>query len=315
LFGELSRREGPIDLSGAVRLDHWQIADGKRLERSLPSNALLSDDRFPSRHGWLPTARIAAGVELGHGLTWRSAAYTGWRLPTLNELFRPFRVGSDATAANPELDPERLVGMETGLRWQHGSMNLSLTAFANRLRDPIANVTLGTGPGLFPGVGFVPARGAFRQRQNLDAIKVAGVEVSGKWQRGPWSLAVSSSLVDPTVVDRGGSRALDGLRPAQTPRFTASGTGGWQSGRTVASLALRYVGSQYEDDLNTEKLSGAFTMDGYAALPLFQRVQLQFRAENLLNKRVVAGISGDQVIERATPRTLWLGLLFASERP
>ena len=45
----------------------------------------------------------------------RSAAYLGWRMPTLNELFRPFRAGADATAANPSLDPERLAGAEAGV--------------------------------------------------------------------------------------------------------------------------------------------------------------------------------------------------------
>ena len=49
---------------------------------------------------------------MARGLSLRSAAYLGWRMPTLNELFRPFRVGPDATAANPLLDPERLRGAE-----------------------------------------------------------------------------------------------------------------------------------------------------------------------------------------------------------
>ena len=37
-------------------------------------------------------------------------------------------------------------------------------------------------------------------------------------------------------------------------------------------------------------------------------VQLVARAENLTNKLVMAAVNGDGSIERATPRTLWIGL-------
>jgi len=36
------------------------------------------------------------------------------------------------------------------------------------------------------------------------------------------------------------------------------------------------------------------------------------RGENLFNELVEAGIGGDGSIERATPRTLWVGLRFNS---
>ena len=80
-------------------------------------------------------------------------------MPTLNELFRPFRAGADATAANPDLDPERLAGAEAGIAYAKGPFTASLTGFVNRLKDAIANVTLGHGPGTFPGRGVRRAGG------------------------------------------------------------------------------------------------------------------------------------------------------------
>jgi hypothetical protein len=41
---------------------------------------------------------------------------------------------------------------------------------------------------------------------------------------------------------------------------------------------------------------------------LTRRLQLVSRAENLTNALVMAGIGGDDSIERATPRTLWIGV-------
>ena len=93
-----------------------------------------------------------------------------------------------------ELDPERLAGAEAGIEYARGPLRLSLTAFVNRLSDAIANVTLGQGPGTFPQVGFVAAGGAFRQRQNVDAVKVRGVEASAGWTRGPWAVRAGASF-------------------------------------------------------------------------------------------------------------------------
>jgi hypothetical protein len=39
-----------------------------------------------------------------------------------------------------------------------------------------------------------------------------------------------------------------------------------------------------------------------------RKVQIVARGENLTNALVMAGIGGDGSIERATPRSLWIGL-------
>jgi outer membrane receptor protein involved in Fe transport len=245
---------------------------------------------------------------LGGGLSLRSAAYLGWRMPTLNELFRPFRAGLDATAANAELEPERSAGVEAGAEYARGGVTLSLTAFANRLKDAIANVTLGQGPGSFPQVGFVGAGGNFRQRQNVDAVKVRGIEASAQWTRGPWSLRAGASLTRAQMQSSGAAAVLDGLRPAQTPNFAATLGAGWERDGRGAEIALHRIGAQYEDDLNSRRLKGATTLDAFASWPLTERLQLVARAENITNALVVAGIGGDGAVERATPRTLWIGV-------
>ncbi|HEY7006326.1 MAG TPA: TonB-dependent receptor, partial [Sphingomicrobium sp.] len=193
-YAEASADLGRATLTGGARIDRWSIDDGHLFEQAIASGAVLTDTRDPSRGGWLPTARGGVTVPIASGLRLRSAAYLGWRMPTLNELFRPFRAGLDATAANPDLDPERLAGAEAGVEYDRGPLHLSLTGFVNRLRDAIANVTLGHGPGVFPGVGFVPAGGTYLQRQNVDAVQVRGIEASAEWSRGPWSARAGASL-------------------------------------------------------------------------------------------------------------------------
>ncbi|MFL6787765.1 MAG: TonB-dependent receptor plug domain-containing protein [Sphingomicrobium sp.] len=309
-FGEMAIEFGRLTLSGGGGLDRWRISNGELREHVIATGATLRDDEYRARSGWLPTARLGATWSIGGGFTLRSAAYRGWRLPTLNELFRPFRAGADATAANPELDPEKLNGIEMGADFQKEGFTLSFTAFANRLKGAIANVTLGQGPGVFPGVGFVAAGGEYRQRQNLEAVKAEGLEASAELKRGPWLARAGLSLVDASVDGHGAASPLNGLRPAQTPRFSVTGTVGWERGSRAITLALRHVGNQYEDDLNQRKLPAATTVDAFAAWPIVRDLQLVLRGENLFGERVVAGIGGDGAIERAAPRTLWLGLRF-----
>ena len=307
-FAEASAELGRAILTGGARIDRWSIGNGHLFEQRIATGAVLTDEHDPSRSGWLPTARGGVSVVLGERVTVRSAAYLGWRMPTLNELFRPFRVGLDATAANPDLDPERLAGAEAGIEYRSGPLRLSLTGFANRLKDAIANVTLGHGPGIFPGVGFVPAGGTFLQRQNVDAVNVRGFEASAEWTQGPWLVRAGASLSHARMRGSGAASALDGLRPAQTPKFAATLAGGWQQDGKGAQLLLRRVGAQFDDDLNSDVLKSATTIDAFASWPLTRRLQLIARGENLTNKLVMAGINGDGSIERATPRTLWIGL-------
>lgn len=299
-----------LTLTGGVRLDRWWIGDGRLQERDSTSAAVTLAERPADRSGWEPTARAGVLAALTPALHLRGAAYLGWRLPTLNELYRPFRVGADATGANAALDPERLRGVEVGIDFQPlSTARAGATLFWNELGDAIGNITLGRGPGTFPGVGFVAAGGVYRQRQNLDAVRSRGIELWGDLAYGPWRLDASYALTDARVRASGPAAALDDRRPAQTPRHQASATLGYQAATgPAASLTARYVGSQFEDDLETRRLDEALTFDAVASLPLTSALELRLRAENILDTEIESGISETGLIDRGTPRTFWAGL-------
>ena len=309
-YGEIDWSGGRLTLTAGARLDHWRISDGKLVERLLSSDVPSRDDHFDPRSGLRPTARLAALLDLGGGLSLRGAAYTGWRLPTLNELFRPFRAGPDATAANASLKPERLRGAEAGVRYSRPALDLSLTGFANRLSDAVANVTLGRGPGTFPGIGFVA--GDYRQRLNIGAVQVTGFEASGEVRLAPWSLQLAASYSDAEMMADGSAAALNGLRPAQTPLLIVTGELGWRNGPAAASLEVKRVGNQYEDDLNRVRLPAATVVGAFASWSFSRRMTLVARAENLFDATVLAGVD-ETTAERATPRTLWIGLRFSAD--
>ena len=281
---------GQLVLTGGARLDHWDIAGGFFREANAAGVPVV-ERRFADRAGTELTGRAGLVWRPAPAIALRAAGYTGFRLPTLNELYRPFVVVPVTTQANDALAPERLRGGEIGIDLTPApGIAVSLTLFHNRLDGAIGNVTIT--PNL-------------RQRQNLRAIVAQGVEVTASATRGPWSLNASYAFSDARVAAAG---ALDSLRPAQSPQHSASATIGWAPrGGPTLSATLRHVGSQYEDDLQTDVLPPATTLDAVARMPLFRGVALVLRGENLGDATVVTRNAGGS-IDLGTPRTLWIGL-------
>jgi outer membrane receptor protein involved in Fe transport len=173
--------------------------------------------------------------------------------------------------------------------------------FWNRLDHAIANVTIASTPA-----------STTRQRQNIDAIRSCGVEVDARAQLGEWLFGLGYSHVDARVRASGTASGLNGLRPAQTPRDQASASAEWnRPGLFRLGTTVRYVARQYEDDQNLRVLRNALTVDAVAIMPVGQGFSIELRGENLGNVQVDAGISADNIIERATPRSLTIGLRYA----
>ncbi len=307
VFADGSLVAGDLTFSLGGRVDWWRIAGGYLTERTLTGlGAPLTAFAYPDRDGSEATGRGGVAWQVVDGVTLRTAAYRGWRLPTLNELYRPFRVGSDATFGNAALAPERLEGVEGGITLTPApSVSIAATYFYNRLKNAIANVTTAAPPQVLPGVT------TYRIRQNLDAIRAHGFELDASWRPGPIGVQASWSHTNSRVAGSGIAAGLDGLQPAQTPRDQVSGTidGRYRDARV--SLTLRHIARQFEDDQNIRVLAPATTLDAYAALPIARGFVAELRGENLFDARVEAGVTGAGIVERATPRTLWAGLRYA----
>ena len=305
-------RRGPLTLTGGGRLDHWRIEDGQ------PARAHARHRRAAHRHRFPRPQRLGADRPRRHrlarrrsALTLRAAAYLGWRLPTLNELYRPFRVGADATAANAALAPERLRGRRGRDRAsaRAAARRIGLTLFANRLDDAIANVTLGQGPGIFPGVGFVAAGGQYPPAAECRRGRAAAaIEIDASLDLGRFRLAAGYSFADAEVARRAApARRSTACAP---PRRRATAPRPASPGRARAAptprSAPRYVSAPVSRTISTRQLiPDALTFDAVAvAAARPRRLALEARGENLTDARVVAGISGAGIVERATPRTL-----------
>ncbi len=293
LYAEATWTASHLTVSAGVRADHWVLADG-RLQETDGGGALISDTAYPVRRGWDGAGTFDAAWRAGEGVTLRAAAYTGIRLPTLNELYRPFVVFPVRTRANPALANERLRGIEAGVDFTAGdNARLTLTGFRNRLGGAIANVTIGQD---------------LRERRNLPAIRSQGLETDLHLEHRTLALDASLALVDARVEGGAVAPALSGKRPAQTANIAASlaltwkPRAGWLLGAT-----LRHVGAQFEDDLGLDRLPPATTLDAYAQVPVSRGLSAVVRVENLTDTAVITRNQGGS-IDLGTPRTVWLGM-------
>jgi len=109
----------------------------------------------------------------------------------------------------------------------------------------------------------------------------------------------ASDAYDHSTVDAPG-RAFDGLVPAQSPRHSASATLAWQT-RHGLSAAVRYIGKQYEDDLETDVLPATTTDDAVASVPVGRHVAIIGRAEYLFNATVVTLMRAARSISARRP--------------
>ncbi len=297
LFAEYDWSAPPnLVLTAGLRMDHVRIIDGFFRTFDPQAGAIRRDDDFADRSDRIVTYRAGALFRATPRLTLRAATYSGLRLPTLNELYRPFVVFPVVTQANADLAPERLEGVEAGADWRPApSVALSLTAFDNSIRDAIANVTLG--PNL-------------RQRRNLDAIDARGVEMVLTAKTGKLDLLASLTFTDARVAGEGAAAALDGNRPPQTPSFAAGATLTLRPAEgMVVAATLRHVGEQFESDQETDVLPAATTLDLFGQINLVAALSAVVRIENVFDETIVTRNDGG-TLDLGAPRTAWIGLRY-----
>jgi vitamin B12 transporter len=297
-------------LTLGLRADEWASTGGHLVQSQLSNGATTLSEHFKSRSGIVPTARAGIRHDFD-GLFVRSAVYAGFRAPTLNELYRPFRLGNNFTEANAALAPEKLYGAEVGAGGNEGLFDWDATLFWNRLHGAITNVTIGHGPGTFPPpAGFIPAGGLLIQRQNVGDIDAYGLEADAKVRLSErLSLKAAFDLIDARVV--GGSQAsqLTGKRPSQAPSATLTAS---VTARPLDPLSvyadLRFESARFADDQNTLRLPAAATMDAKIAWAFSPAISVYLAADNLLNTPVATTESADGVFNESFPRIVRLGV-------
>ena len=285
-------------LTGGIRFDDWQPVSGFTRTVTLPSGNTVSTqlaDR--SETAWNP--KLATTFRLNDWLALKASAYRSFRSPTLNELYRSFRLGNILTTANPQLQAERLTGFELGPTEKlfNGKLNLRQSFFWASVHRPIANVTLASTPALIT-----------RQRQNLGNTRSRGVEAQADWAMAK-SIEVSAQyqFVEALVTSFPADPSLVGLQVPEVPRHEFTFQARYSNPRFITvSIQGRSNGSVFDDDRNTLPLDSYFKLDVFISRRLNSYADIYVAAENLLNYRYM--VARTTVITLASPLVARAGL-------
>ncbi len=286
-----------LELMAALRWDLWRNVEGaRRVERV---GGEVDTATFADRSEQQLSPRLGVRLRPWEWLTVRASGYRAFRAPTLNELYRPFQVGTVLTAANEALRAERLVGGEAGVELSAlPGLTARMTGFWNELEEPITNVTL---------EAPLPD-GSQRQRRNLGRARVRGVEAGADWRVSrQWTALLAYTFVDSAVRAAPGNPDLVGKQLAQDPAHRGTAIITFHDPALLtATLQLRVTGPQFEDDLNERGMGGYAVVDAFVSRRLVGGLELFAAAENVFDQRYLVGRAGVDTIGQ--PLMLRVGL-------
>jgi outer membrane receptor protein involved in Fe transport len=281
-------------VSGTVRLDAWALGGGRSVTTPL-ATGVAATTTYPDRDETALSPRLGLVFRARPGLSLTASGYGAFRAPTLNELYRSFRVGDTLTLANAALAPERLWGGEAGALVTHGRHTLRVTAFSADVTDAVANVTVATAPGLIT-----------RERQNVGRTRSRGLEAEADLRLSDRAVVTAGyALTDARVVSFPADPSLEGRRVPQVPKHQATLQARYE-GRLRLGLQLRLTGDAWEDDRNELELASAAQLDLFAGYALSPSVLVFAAAENVTDAEIVAART--PVPGLAAPRQLRAGL-------
>lgn len=227
-----------------------------------------------NRAGDSTTYRVTGGYLVKEtGTKFRASYATGFRAPTINELFFP-------GFGNPNVQPEKSQSLDAGVDQAlfNNRVNISVGYFWTRYRQLIAG-------GFNPAVCTDPTTFGFCA-QNLGSAKTQGWESNLKWVvlkgiRFVKQLDVQGQYTYTLTRD-----LTTGARLPRWPVHQASAALSYQPVEPMMiTVMFRYVGSRFSTTGNQQPLPDFHVVNVSASYNFTPSIQGYVRAENLLNRR------------------------------
>jgi outer membrane receptor protein involved in Fe transport len=268
-------------LSGGVRFDSWREQAGYNDTRSL-LNGQFARISFSDRTESAVNPRGSVLIRVKNGISVTASISTGFRQPTLNELYRTFRVGNVLTLANENLRAERAINADGGILANAFGDRFYFRAvgYCININRPVANLTLATTPTLIT-----------RQRQNLGSTRSCGIEVDSEMRlRKDLDISTGYLFANAKVTSFPADRSLVGLRVPQVPNDQLALQMRYTNPKIAfISLQLRAADGQFDDDQNQFRLKGFATVDLLVSRRLSDHAEILFAAENLFDNTIESG--------------------------
>ena len=270
-------RRWSLTLSG--REDLWSNLDASSTHAPVKGNS--THINYPDRGQNAFNPRLSTAYVMKNGITLYAAVYRSFRAPTLNELYRSFRVGNVQTQANPYLKAEHFSGAEGGVKATLSRrVAVRGSLFWGYTTDPVENVTVSSTQQLIT-----------RVRQNVGETRSCGFQAGTDLQlTSAVQLSATYQYTQSTVVSYLGNPALVGNWVPLVPRDEFVFQGTWSAPkRFFVAVQGRTAGNEFDDDQNLLPLGGYFVLSATVSYPLPKGFDLFFQGENLTNNEYEIG--------------------------
>ena len=299
---------------GGLRLDVWRNTAGFRRVFEIEDESVLADSEFDNRAGTKLSHNVGLLFSASDAVAIRGSFYSGLRVPTLNELYKPFRAaGNVANESNEQLKPEQLLGAEVGFDIQPSpAVLVRLTGFWARVSNAITDVTIqeAATSGVIQPCGFVAAGGVCRRRDNVGTLRSIGLETAVEVRPGgAWLFAASHQFNPTEVTGAPGRPDLIGNDVQGSPAHRAIFRIARADPSTLdVSATGRYLGSRFDNDINTGKIAASFLVDVRLRRQLTARLSAFASAQNIFGTIAEMSHDANGFVRVAAPRTLTGGI-------
>lgn len=276
-INDIIRFASKFVISGTMRYDTWENFRASSATHTFAANQVTTVN-FPDRRERAFSPQISLMYEVTPNFSVRVAVSKSFRAPTLNELYRNFRVGNVLTLANENLRAERADNFEGGAIYSTKKTYVRATVFWINIDRPVGNITLTTTSSLIT-----------RQRQNAGRTRSRGVEIDAETTVGRFKFSGGYLFTQSTVTRFPANVALEGLWIPQVPRHQISFQMRYMHRDWLASIQARASGQQFDDDQNAFRLEPYFQLDAFVSRKIGEKVSVFAGIENIFNSRYSVG--------------------------
>ena len=219
---------------------------------------------------------LSALTDAGRTVVHAGVSHRG-RFPSLRELYSG---ALNRFVPNPDLDPEKMTALETGVTTRRGGAELQVVGFHHRVDDAVVRISL-------PGRKF--------QRVNRNKLRSTGAEFLGWYRKGAVEVSGDLTVQDVKLTD---TAANVTNRPENLPETFGSAQVRFPlAGGVRAGVGAAYTGKQFAIDLATgedTQLDGELVFDAQVSrawsMPVslgggaFTRLEARVAVENLADR-------------------------------
>lgn len=216
----------------------------------------------PSRDDTAGSAFLGLVAPVGSGWEITANAGTGLRFPSLSERFFTGTTGRGRVIGNPDLDPERSLNVDAGIRRYGNQTFLGVYLFRNAIDDYIERIETGDG---------------VRSFVNLTSGTIEGLEVEGFWEISPsLRLSLAAHRME------GDSEAGEPLADVPSDRIELAAT--WRAGSWRVQGAWEHRGEKDEPGPGEQEIPAADLVRIGITVPWTESLAVTLGGKNLLDE-------------------------------